>query len=337
MNKIGSRAQVFHGTALMTGGGLRKQNFFKDKYGRIKSVKASKASKPHIKGKKNKTIKLQTGGKKLITKTHQVGGKKFFSIPQNGGGHSKTALNSKCNCKNSHGLNHKLKDHVENSKSAFKYPLKDHPLLFQIPQNGGGFTQIQLSKKCNCIYSSSMDHKIKDHMKGGGFGSMFGKMAKGFGSLAKKVGSKMGQMGKRMAQKGLALGKRMAVKGVALAKRGAQRGMMKARQGFQKLKQARQGMRQGAHGEVMNQMGMQQPLMGQQMAQPMMAQQMPQQMVAQQPMMGPQMAQQPMMGPQMAQQPMVAQPQYMGGKKSEQMAEIPQLQSINDQFAPMMQ
>lgn len=42
---VGSKAQVFHGTADRTSGGLKKNDLFKDKNGNIKSKKASKAAK----------------------------------------------------------------------------------------------------------------------------------------------------------------------------------------------------------------------------------------------------------------------------------------------------
>jgi hypothetical protein len=50
MKTYGTRAQVWHGTAKKTKGGLTKQNLFKKK-GRIKSKKASK------KAKQNKNLK----------------------------------------------------------------------------------------------------------------------------------------------------------------------------------------------------------------------------------------------------------------------------------------
>ena len=37
--KIGSKAQVYHGTANKTSGGLTKKQIYKDKYGRYKSLK----------------------------------------------------------------------------------------------------------------------------------------------------------------------------------------------------------------------------------------------------------------------------------------------------------
>ena len=45
MQTIGSRAQVWHGTAKKTSGGLTKKNLFQDKYGNIKSKKASAKAK----------------------------------------------------------------------------------------------------------------------------------------------------------------------------------------------------------------------------------------------------------------------------------------------------
>lgn len=42
---LGSKAQVFHGTAMKTAGGLLKGDLFKGKDGKIKSKKASEAAK----------------------------------------------------------------------------------------------------------------------------------------------------------------------------------------------------------------------------------------------------------------------------------------------------
>ena len=50
MQTVGSRAQVWHGTAKKTSGGLTKQNLFKKK-GRIRSKRASQ------KAKKNQNLK----------------------------------------------------------------------------------------------------------------------------------------------------------------------------------------------------------------------------------------------------------------------------------------
>jgi hypothetical protein len=42
---VGTRAQVWHGTKTHTSGGLTKGDLFQDKYGNIKSKKASKQAK----------------------------------------------------------------------------------------------------------------------------------------------------------------------------------------------------------------------------------------------------------------------------------------------------
>ena len=48
MLAVGSRAQVFHGVAKKTSGGLKKNDLFKDKNGRIRSKKASSAAKKRV-------------------------------------------------------------------------------------------------------------------------------------------------------------------------------------------------------------------------------------------------------------------------------------------------
>jgi hypothetical protein len=45
MQTFGSRAQVMHGTAMKTSGGLTKKNLRKNKHGRIVSARASKSAK----------------------------------------------------------------------------------------------------------------------------------------------------------------------------------------------------------------------------------------------------------------------------------------------------
>lgn len=45
MQTFGSRAQVMHGTAMKTSGGLTKKNLRKNKHGRIVSIRASKSAK----------------------------------------------------------------------------------------------------------------------------------------------------------------------------------------------------------------------------------------------------------------------------------------------------
>jgi len=43
--RVGSRRQVWNGTAMETSGGLKRSDLFKDKYGNLKSRKASKKAK----------------------------------------------------------------------------------------------------------------------------------------------------------------------------------------------------------------------------------------------------------------------------------------------------
>ena len=47
MQTFGSRAQVYHGNAMKTSGGLNKKSLKKNKYGKIVSIKASKSAKKH--------------------------------------------------------------------------------------------------------------------------------------------------------------------------------------------------------------------------------------------------------------------------------------------------
>ena len=81
MRKIGSRAQVMHGNARMTGGGLRKKDLKYNKRGKIVSKKASKAAKKSnnlVKAgyvtKKGEfgTINVKDGGMFHRMKTHNV-------------------------------------------------------------------------------------------------------------------------------------------------------------------------------------------------------------------------------------------------------------------------
>jgi hypothetical protein len=45
MQLIGSRASVYHGNAAKTSGGLTRSDLFQDKYGRIRSRRASVSAK----------------------------------------------------------------------------------------------------------------------------------------------------------------------------------------------------------------------------------------------------------------------------------------------------
>jgi len=47
MQTFGSRAQVYHGNAMKTSGGLKKKSLKKNKHGKIVSIKASKSAKKH--------------------------------------------------------------------------------------------------------------------------------------------------------------------------------------------------------------------------------------------------------------------------------------------------
>lgn len=67
--KVGSRAQVFNGTADKTSGGLMKKDLFKDSYGRIRSKKASEAAK--------KRLKKSHGFNKYVEEAKKQKGKKF--------------------------------------------------------------------------------------------------------------------------------------------------------------------------------------------------------------------------------------------------------------------
>ena len=72
MQTFGSRAEVFHGTALKTTGGLEKTNLIQDKYGKIVSKAARKAALARMKdeGKQHlvKVFKPKKTGFKLQPK-----------------------------------------------------------------------------------------------------------------------------------------------------------------------------------------------------------------------------------------------------------------------------
>ena len=61
---IGSRAEVFHGTALKTSGGLTKDKLMKNKHGRIVSIKKHEAGKRFIKANPDFANNLKPKGKK---------------------------------------------------------------------------------------------------------------------------------------------------------------------------------------------------------------------------------------------------------------------------------
>jgi len=68
MLTTGTRAQVFHGTAKHTSGGLKKSDLFMNKRGRIVSRKASAAGKKALKHLTKAGYKAKKGTFKLFKK-----------------------------------------------------------------------------------------------------------------------------------------------------------------------------------------------------------------------------------------------------------------------------
>jgi hypothetical protein len=68
MKTIGTRAEVFHGTAVHTTGGLTKKDLKKNKFGRIVSKKASMASKKRFDANPNLQKKFSEAQKKFAFK-----------------------------------------------------------------------------------------------------------------------------------------------------------------------------------------------------------------------------------------------------------------------------
>ena len=68
--RVGSRRQVWNGTAMETSGGLKRGDLFKDKYGNLKSKKASKKAKRNNNLKKAgyTTVKGKFGAVKISEK-----------------------------------------------------------------------------------------------------------------------------------------------------------------------------------------------------------------------------------------------------------------------------
>lgn len=77
---VGSKAQVFHGTAKHTSGGLEKKDLVKNKHGRIVSRKKMAAGKKALKFLTRKGYKARKGTFKLFKKHRSTSkhGKKFF-------------------------------------------------------------------------------------------------------------------------------------------------------------------------------------------------------------------------------------------------------------------
>ena len=70
---VGSRAQVWHGTAKKTSGGLMRKHLKKNKHGRIVSKKMSATAK---KDKRLKDFKTKKGTFKLFTKKKNKKGRR---------------------------------------------------------------------------------------------------------------------------------------------------------------------------------------------------------------------------------------------------------------------
>ena len=74
METFGTRAQVFHGTALKTTGGLTQSDLVQDKYGSIRSIAARKAALKRMKRE----------GKKALVKVFKPKKKGFGLQPKEG-------------------------------------------------------------------------------------------------------------------------------------------------------------------------------------------------------------------------------------------------------------
>jgi DVNP family len=66
--KVGTKAQVFHGTALRTSGGLKKEDLMQNKNGRIVSKKAHAAGLVAVKRLRNAGFVAKKGEFKLFSK-----------------------------------------------------------------------------------------------------------------------------------------------------------------------------------------------------------------------------------------------------------------------------
>tara|TARA_X000000368_G_scaffold362608_1_gene307361 strand:- start:1486 stop:1746 length:261 start_codon:yes stop_codon:yes gene_type:complete len=74
MQTFGSRAEVFHGTALKTTGGLTQSDLVQDKYGSIISIAARKAA----------VKRMKREGKKALVKVFKPKKKGFGLQPKEG-------------------------------------------------------------------------------------------------------------------------------------------------------------------------------------------------------------------------------------------------------------
>jgi hypothetical protein len=72
MPAVGSKAQVFHGTAKHTSGGLTKSDLVQNKHGRIVSRRKMMAGKKALKYLTRKGYKAKKGEFKLFKKGHST-------------------------------------------------------------------------------------------------------------------------------------------------------------------------------------------------------------------------------------------------------------------------
>jgi len=96
MKTFGSRAEVFHGTAEKTAGGLKKKDLFQDQYGAIKSKAASKAA----------LERMEEEGKKAMVKVFKPKKSGFKLQPRRVPVLTKSSLR-KCKC-NIRDVTHKV-------------------------------------------------------------------------------------------------------------------------------------------------------------------------------------------------------------------------------------
>lgn len=348
MKRIGSRAQVYHGNAVQTSGGLKKKDLFKDKHGCIKSKKASARAKKNknlgglLKQKGSgcfdykKKVKTQLGGgknKKNVELEKHIfilsDGMQTFTLPN----HYKNAkLNYKCKCPLNHLIKHNIGDHVEyldhemfsDDEMGFVFGEKCH------------FNNKQLSRKCNCGVVKK-EHKIQDHKKstkskkkkskskkGGGFGKLFGKLANTGSKLASK-GTAAAQKAAIASKKAAAAAKKIDVdqainkfeKGVAKAELMANQAQMAAdvaTAGVQQVQGAAQQIGQAGQQVVgsVGALGHQLQQMPGQVVQPIMPGQQPQ-LLQQQPLLQQPLLRQPLQ--QMMMPRLMQQPRRFGGSK----------------------
>lgn len=80
MQTVGSKAQVFHGTAKHTAGGLTRKDLIQNKHGRIVSKKQHAAGKKALTRLRKAGYVAKKGTFKLFTKKHgrKSGGGKFW-------------------------------------------------------------------------------------------------------------------------------------------------------------------------------------------------------------------------------------------------------------------